>query len=178
MPPIAVLTAVVVVAAFATPPTGAAPLAAAGRGDRSPSRHVRSTQPRTEQLLDIGASRSPTFASLRATLEATDVIVYVQTVTHLKPTLDGRLIFLSSTGKHRYLRIDVRGSLPTNDLLSAIAHELQHAVEIAGSVDVRDSRSLLTFYARIGVDRGARTGFDTDAARQTGARVKSELLGA
>ncbi len=178
MPPIAVLTAIVAVAAFATPPTGSAPLAAAGRGDRSPSRHVRSTQLRTEQLLDIGASRSPTFASLRATLEATDVIVYVQTVTQMKPTLDGRLMFLSSTGKYRYVRIDVRASLSPNDLLAAIAHELQHAVEIAGSVDVRDSRSLGTFYERIGVSRGARTSFDTDAARQTGARVKSELLGA
>ena len=67
---------------------------------------------------------------------------------------------------------------PPNDLLAAIAHELQHAVEIAGSVDVRDSRSLGSFYERIGVSRGARTSFDTDAARETGARVKSELLGA
>lgn len=177
MPPIALLAAFVAVA-VATPPMGAAPLAPGGCTDRSPSRHVRSTQPRTEQLLDIGASRSPTFASLRATLEATDVIVYVQTVAHMKPTLDGRLIFLSSTGKYRYLRIDVRASLPPNDLLSAIAHELQHAVEIAGSVDVRDARSMGSFYERIGVDRGARTSFDTDAARETGARVKSELLGA
>jgi len=178
MPPIAVLTAVVAVAAFATPPTGAAPLAAAGRGNLSPSRHVRSTQPRTEQMLDIGAVRSPTFASLRATLEATDVFVYVQTVTHMKPNLDGRLTFLSSTGKYRYLSIEVRASLPLNDLLSAIAHELQHAVEVAGSVDVRDSRSMGTFYERIGVSRGARTSFDTAAARETGARVRSELLGA
>ena len=177
MPPIAILTAIVAVATFAIPPTGEAPLAA-GRGDRSPSRHVRSTQPHTEQLLDIGASRSPTFASLRATLEATDVIVYVQTVVHMKPSLDGQLRFLSSSGKYRFLRIDVRASLPTNDLLSAIAHELQHAVEIAGSVDVRDPRSMSTFYERIGVSRGARTSFDTDAARETGARVKSELLGA
>jgi hypothetical protein len=178
MPAIALLAAVVALAAVATPPMGAAPLAAAGRGDRSPSRHVRSTQPRTEQLLDLGASRSPTFATLRSTLEATDVIVYVQTISDLRPTLDGRLVFLGSSGRHRYLRIDVRASLPLNELLSVIAHELQHAVEVAGSVDVRDSKSMGSFYERIGVSRGARTRFDTDAAREAGARVRSELLGA
>ena len=177
MAPIALLAAVVAASAIAAPPP-AAPLAAAGRGDRSPMRHVRSTQPRTEHLLDLGARRSVTFAALRATLEATDVIVYVQMVGDLRPTLDGRLIFLGSSGGHRYLRIDVRNTLPTHDLLSAIAHELQHAVEVAGSVEVRDAKSMAGFYERIGVSRGTRTSFDTQAARETGARVKSELLGA
>lgn len=175
MPPIALLAALVAVTTIAASPT-APP--AADHGDRSASRHVRSTQPRTEQLLDLGARRSATFAALRATLETTDVIVYVQTIADLRPALDGRLIFLGSSGRHRYLRIDVRNSLTTTDLLSAIAHELQHAVEIAGSVEVRDAKSMGNFYERIGVSRGARTSFDTHAARETGARVKSELLGA
>jgi hypothetical protein len=175
MPPIALVATFVAVTSIASP---IAPPAAASGSDRSASRHVRSTQPRTEQLLDLGARRSATFAALRATLETTDVIVYVQTVADLRPALDGRLIFLGSSGRHRYLRIDVRNSLTTTDLLSAIAHELQHAVEIAGSVEVRDAKSMGSFYERIGVSRGARTSFDTHAARETGARVKSELLGA
>ncbi|MGH9313969.1 MAG: hypothetical protein ACRD1S_12335, partial [Vicinamibacterales bacterium] len=131
-----------------------------------------------EQLLDLGARRSPTFARLRAALEAGDVIVYVQTVSHLSPTLDGRLVFLTTANQKRYLRIDVRGSLPLNDLLATIGHELQHAVEIAGAVDVRDARSMGSFYQRIGVSRRAQTSFDTDAAREAGSRVRSELLGA
>jgi hypothetical protein len=176
MPPIALLAAFVMAATAASTPADATPPATAG--DRSPFRHVRSTQPRTEQLLDLGARRSPTFARLRATLEATDVIVYVQTVSNLTRRLDGRLVFLSTAGRKRYLRIDIRGSLPLNDRLSAIAHELQHAVEIAGSVDVLDEASLGRFYRRIGVSREARTGFDTHAAREAGARVRSELLGA
>lgn len=177
MAPIALFAAVVTVTAIA-PLMEAAPLPPAAGGDRSSSRHVRSTQPRTEQLLEIGSRRSPTFADLRATLEASDVIVYVQTVPDLRPTLDGRLAFLANTGRHRYLRIDVRNSLTLNDLLSAIAHELQHAVEIAGAVDVRDASSMGRFFERIGVSRGTRTSFDTRAARETGARVKAELLGA
>jgi hypothetical protein len=175
MPPIALLAAVVAVTATAGPP---AALAGADRLDRSVGRHVRSTQPRTEQLLDFGARRSATFAALRATLEASDVIVYVQTVGDLRPSLNGRLIFLATSERYRYLRIDVRNSLPTTDLLAAIAHELQHAVEVAGSIDVRDAKSMGSFYERIGVSRGTRTSFDTHAARETGARVKSELLGA
>jgi hypothetical protein len=176
MPPIALLAAVVAGTAIAGPPAALA--GAADRLDRSVGRHVRSTQPRTEQLLDLGARRSATFAALRATLETSDVIVYVQTVGDLRPSLDGRLIFLATSGRYRYLRIDVRNSLPTTDLLAAIAHELQHAVEVAGSIDVRDAKSMGSFYERIGVSRGARTSFDTHAARETGARVKSELLGA
>jgi hypothetical protein len=177
MAPIALLAAVVAVTAIATPPA-AAPPAAAGRGDRSPSRHVRSTQLRTEQLLDLGARRSPTFAALRATIEASDVIVYVLAVPDLRPALDGRLVFLGSSGRHRYVRIDVRSSLTMNDLLSAIAHELQHAVEVAGSADVRDPASMGLLYERIGVSRGTRTSFETNAAREAGARVKLELTGA
>lgn len=177
MPPVALLAMFVVVTAIATAPM-AAPPAAADRGGRSASRHVRSTQPRTEELLDLGARRSRTFAALRASLETTDVIVYVQAVGDLRVNLDGRLRFLSSTGRHRYLRIDVRNSLPTNDLLSVIAHELQHALEVAESAEVRDEKSMGSFYERIGVSRGARRSFDTHAARETGARVKSELLGA
>jgi hypothetical protein len=175
MPPIALLAAVVAVTAIAGPPAAAPP---AVGGDRSTSRHVRSTQPRTEQLLDLGARRSPTFAALRARLEATDVIVYVQTVGDLRPGLEGRLKFMASSGRHRYLRVDVRNSLPLNDLLSAIAHELQHALEVAEAAEVRDARSMGTFYERVGVSRGARMTFDTHAARETGARVRSELLGA
>jgi hypothetical protein len=178
MAPIALFAAVVTITTIATPPLGSAPLPAVADRHRSPERHVRSTQPRTEQLLELGSRRSPTFADLRATLEASDVIVYVQTVPDLRPTLDGRLVFLTSTGRHRYLRIDVRNSLTLNDLLSAIAHELQHAVEIAGAVDVRDASSMGSFFERIGVSRSARTRFDTRAAREAGARVKAELLGA
>jgi hypothetical protein len=150
----------------------------AGPSERSPYRHVRSTQERTERLFDIGSRRSPTFARLRATLERTNVIVYVQTSNHLPTDLEGSLIFLTEAQGMRYLRIDVRASLPANELISAIGHELQHAVEIAQAEEVRDPESMGRFYKRIGVSRLALSGFDTDEARAVRVRVRAELHGA
>jgi hypothetical protein len=145
--------------------------------ERSPYRHVRSTQEHVEILLDDGTRRSPTFAALRETLESADIIVYVQTVGNLPDSLDGRLAFLHAANGKRYLRIEVRRMLGRAQMLSTIGHELQHAVEIAGATEVRDSASMAGFYRRVGVGGATRAGFDTRAARETGRRVRSELSG-
>jgi hypothetical protein len=171
MPPVTLLAAFLV---FAT----GAPAPAPGAVGASAFRNLRSTQPRIEKLLQLGARRSATFAQLRDRLASSDLIVYVQAVQDLPFRLNGRLAFINSTPTKRYLRIDVRATLGQHDLLATIAHELQHAVEIAGATDVRDVDSMIGFYRRIGLSRRAVTGFETDAARSTEFRVKSELLGA
>jgi hypothetical protein len=175
MPTLTLLAAFLV---FATGAPGAAPGAAPAAAAPSPLRHVRSTQPRIESLLQLGVRRSATFARLRDTLESTDLIVYVQAVPDMRHGLNGRLTFINSTPTKRYLRIDVRCTLTQHDLLATIAHELQHAVEIAGAANVRDTHSMIDFYRRIGLSRRALTGFETSAARKTESRVKTELLGA
>lgn len=152
--------------------------AADARGvERSPYRHVRSTQEQVENLLDEGTRRSPTFAALRETLESADVIVYVQAVGDLPESLNGRLSFLHAANAKRYLRVDVRRALSRTEMLSTIGHELQHAVEIAGATEVRDDASMAGFYRRVGVSGTTRAGFDTRAAREIGLRVRSELRG-
>jgi hypothetical protein len=138
-------------------------------------RNVRSTQDRTVRMLAVGAERSPTIARLRATLEQSDVIVYVQTSRELAPSIDGRLTLLNSGHGRRYLRIDIRQSLTSKEMLAIIGHELQHAVEIAEARDVRDDQSLIQLYRRIGVSRDARSHFETLAARSVASRVRAEL---
>jgi hypothetical protein len=138
-------------------------------------RNVRSTQERTVRMLADGAQRSPTIARLRATLEQSDVIVYVETSRNLAPSIDGRLTLLNAGHGRRYLRIDIRQSLTPREMLAIIGHELQHAVEVAQATDVRDDRSLIALYRRIGVSRDARSHFETHAARAAGSRVRAEL---
>jgi len=48
------------------------------------------------------------------------------------------------------VRVAVRLPGLENELVCTLAHELQHVVEIADAPEVRDTRSLLRFYDRIG----------------------------
>ena len=142
----------------------------------SPYRHVRTTNARVQQLLAIGVSRSPTFASLLAILNASDVIVYIEQTDEMPKTLEGRLLLMPLANHQRYLRIQItRNGTPT-DLIALIGHELRHAIEVADAADVRDEPALERLYQRIGTRSAALHSYDTDAAQTTGRRVRKELL--
>lgn len=144
----------------------------------SPDRRVRSTDPRITELLEVGIHRSPTFAGLVKSLNATDVIVYIQRVQDLPTTLAGRLVLLPMAGHQRYLRIQVRGDLPKDELVALIGHELRHALEIAEEPAVRDAPAMRTLYERIGhPTAGSNHAFDTLAAQSAGRQVRTELAG-
>jgi hypothetical protein len=142
----------------------------------SPYRHVRTTNPRIQHLLEIGVSRSPTFVSLLARLNVSDVIVYIEQTDDIPKTLDGRLLLLPLANNQRYLRIQINRNGAPTELISLIGHELRHAIEVAEAVDVRDERALEQLYRRIGSPSGTIHTFDTDAAQSTGRRVRKELL--
>jgi hypothetical protein len=142
----------------------------------SPDRRVRSIDRRINQLLEIGLERSPTFAQLVRTLNASDVIVYVERSHDLPKTLAGRLVLLPMAGAHRYLRIQIRNDLTAAETIALIGHELQHALEIAGAPAVRDATTMLSLYRRIGhPSAGTQHAFDTDAAQAAGRQVRVEL---
>jgi hypothetical protein len=143
----------------------------------SAERRIRSGNARITKLLSDGVRRSPTFADLVTTLHQTNVIVYVEPLNNLPPGIAGRILLQTVAGAQRYLRVQVRATLPGDQLISVIAHELRHALEVAGDPAVVDDAGLTVLYRRIGhVTYGAH-GFDTDAARETGRRVWHELMG-
>jgi hypothetical protein len=85
---------------------------------------------------------------------------------------------LPMAGTQRYLRVQVRGDLPTADLIALIGHELRHALEIADDPTVQDEPSMLTLYQRIGhATTGETHTFDTREAQTAGRRVRLELAG-
>lgn len=59
--------------------------------------------------------------------------------------------------------------------LALLGHELQHALEVAGNPGIRDRASFLQYYEQVGIRHLDPKVLDTEAARQTGERVKQEL---
>ena len=142
----------------------------------SPDRRVRSTDRRIAELLQVGVDRSATFANLVRSINASDVIVYIEAARALPNALAGRLLLLPMAAHQRYLRIQVRADLPSHDLIALIGHELRHALEIAEDPSVRDSPAMLSLYQRIGhPSAGALHSYDTVAAQNTGRKVRLEL---
>jgi hypothetical protein len=62
-------------------------------------------------------------------------------------------------------------------MIAVIAHELQHAVEVAGDPGVVDDAGLVALYRRIGHNSAGGHSYDTDAARTAGHTVRDELIG-
>ena len=98
-------------------------------------------------LLDDGAARSETFAHLLETIGRSDLIVYVATGFLQAP---GRLDLACAKPGVRFLRITVNVPDAEPNLIGALAHELQHAVEIAGAPGVTDAASLARHYREHG----------------------------
>src|SRR5204863_5780985 len=114
-------------------------LALAVAAQDSPSRHVRASEPQILALIDAGLSRSATFRSVVATLDASDVIVYIHQKRG-RESLGGYMAHrVVARGGYRYLQIAIETRGPHGRLVPLLAHELQHAIEIARSPDAQDA---------------------------------------
>jgi hypothetical protein len=140
--------------------------------------HVRSSEPRIRALIDAGVASSPTFRGLIAALNASDVIVYLEPNVRrqsLGGYLDHRVV---SHGQYRYLRIAVEIAGSERRLVSLLAHELQHAVEVARAPDARDTESVRLLFGRLAVafGCGGTSCLETQAARDVENIVRMELV--
>jgi hypothetical protein len=154
-----------ILVAFMTGPSGDRPAVAV-------LPHVRAAA-NALTLLDDAATRSATVRELIARLEATDVIVYVE-VTPSPQIHLARTKLVTAVAGARFLRIGLKSALPPYDVTPLIAHELQHAIEIAEQPDVRDENAVRRLYARIGHQHGTDS-YETDAAKQVERRVRDEI---
>ena len=137
--------------------------------------HVRARHARVEPFLRQAIERSPLVRQLVATLDASDVIVYLEMWPALGPAHRGAIIFAADAGGFRYLRVRLHPGNPPEQMIAAIGHELQHAVEIAAAPWVRSSRDLVEHYKRVGIPSAGGKGWDTQAARDAGQLVRLEL---
>jgi hypothetical protein len=163
----------------ATARAGAAdPHDPARRLQRSPLRHVRGVGPLMDAVIAEGRARSQTFADLVARLDRTDIIVYAEPAHDLPRAISARMLLLPvRQPRYRYVRIQIRAEASQQEAVALLAHELRHAVELADAPDVRDQASLVALYERIGEAHPGGHRYDTAAARETGRRVRAELVG-
>jgi hypothetical protein len=138
--------------------------------------HVRSPQPQVVSAIRDGQIRSVTFAGLMAALNDSDVVAYVEGLWKMPPGLEGYLNHeVFAAGGRRYLRIMVDIQLGHDRLIKIIAHELQHALEVAQAADVRSDEDVRKLFERLDSGRCRRRCTETDAALDVQQSVWTEL---
>jgi hypothetical protein len=154
----------------------AAPGGADAAGAHDLATHVRTSDPYLRAMLRDAVAQSPCFRTLVARLVRSDVVVYL-TRAAVVSGLDAHLSFVSSAGGFRYLAIRLSSALPPRRLVAMMAHELQHAVEIADAPWIVDGPTLAREYERSGIVNwwyGVKA-FDSGAAILAGERAWEEI---
>lgn len=150
--------------------------AVASEAQTTSSSRVRPQSPRADALLQDAARRSATVAGLLATIDASDVLVFLDVVSD-PAALAGRTAILGVTEQARLLHVTLSGHEPPDRLVELLGHELQHVVEIAQTPEVRDPFTLARAFERLGwqFEFGH---FETEAARQTERSVHADIQAA
>jgi hypothetical protein len=134
---------------------------------------IRTENPAIATLIEKATSRSETFRALVAAIEQTDGLVYVLegSCGHgVRACMPHRITKL---GPNRMLRIFVDPRRTDQDLMGAIGHELQHAVEVLSESSVDTDAELHLLYSKLSSEVSGR--FETAAAIQAGGRVRAEV---
>jgi hypothetical protein len=134
---------------------------------------VRSSSPAVLAALGFGSEHSPILRSLVNRIDATDGIVYVEEGTCGHGVRACLLMLVTVAGPHRvlYIRVDPRKAAGCS-LVSAIGHELYHAIEVLSEASVRSSHMMFALFERLGPRVSGR--FETKAALRTGLDVERE----
>ena len=135
---------------------------------------VRPLDPLASMAYVRGHDQSGTFRALVAELEASDLIVHIVTATGLPGGVAGTTRFAGRGGESRYVRIDLAAWLTAKQRVSILAHELQHACEIARS-GAGSSVAIDALFRAIGTSATIPGGFETAQAEAAGRTVWIEL---
>lgn len=132
---------------------------------------------RTAHYLRVGAAKSAILRELVATVERGNVFVYIGSDDHLPGRQTGHMTVVGMLDDYRYLRVLIRRSLPADQFIAALAHELQHVSEVSAHPEVNSVTELAGLYRRIGDERQVRgrASFETPAARKVTRDVRREL---
>jgi len=166
----------VVLPKFEDPPLeagdGEARDAGSSLGAVRPDSHVRATEPVIRALLQTGLSRSATFQRLVEALNQADVIVYVDPL-RTRETLGGYLSHdVISAGGYRYLHIAIKVRGGDVRLIALLAHELQHAIEVAEDPDASDARHVDALFRRL----ASKAGCTIASCSETAAAIRVQNL--
>jgi hypothetical protein len=138
--------------------------------------HVRALDDRVRELLHVGSRQSRTFHDLMDSLEGSNVIVYIEARPIPERRFSGTTRLVVQAGGVRYVRIRVTLRSSVRQNIALLAHELQHAREMAWASWVVDAETCAALYRTIGFATCAdHACYDTRDAIRVGYRVLAEL---
>ena len=135
---------------------------------------VRSENASIAELIATGVSGSETFRSLVEGINGTNGMVYVESgqCGHGVQACLAHSIRLA--GPHRILRVVVSLRRERMELIGAIGHELQHALEVLSDQTITTGPGM--FFHLYGMSMNSTSGrFETTSALQAGNRIEREL---
>ena len=137
--------------------------------------NVRSNDSRSAALLREALERSGTVKGLVSRLNDTKVLVFLDGLNE-PGVRSGSTWLISAPGRERMLRVKINTDLRKDDGIALLAHELQHATEVAADPAVRDQESMFRLFKRIGTRTSAQDHhFETLAAQSIERLVRQEL---
>jgi len=139
---------------------------------------VRSTERFMIALIREGYDRSRAFHHLVDVLQQSNVIVFVQPASCAGGRIRSCLVSVTGSQRERHIRINVDTHTSHEWLIATVAHELQHAVEIAEHPEVFDASATLKLYRQIAFGRcreGLSEECETTRALATERQVLEEL---
>jgi len=136
---------------------------------------VRSSDASIATLIERATAKSPTFKTLRARIDASDGIVYVESGQCSHGVWACIQFWVQVRGPNRFLRIvvDRRNTSSDRELMGSIGHELWHALEVLGERSITDGLRMFTYYEREGMLHEGS--YETIAAIAAGNAVRREL---
>jgi len=154
------------------------PTGAVNNGVTTPTPHIRTDDALLRWLLETGSKNSSTFQSLTRRLEESDLFVYLRIVP-MPRGIAGKIAFMTAAGGVRYVQVMLRDPEEGVAALVMLAHELQHALEVAHDPLIVDTESMAAQYLRHGAARmrGTTILVDTVDAMLAGNAVARELQG-
>ena len=126
----------------------------------------------------IASEGSPSFRSIVERIDGSDVIVHVTCGYFKSLLMAGRTMLAAAGPEFRYVRVQILCDQPPQALVAIVAHELQHAAEIASAPAVVDDHSFARLYRTIGFPTclsPESDQFETRAAVEAGQRVRAEV---
>ncbi len=140
-----------------------------------PASRLRPASTFVAGVIEEGACRSATLRSMVATLQTTDLIVYVTMVPVSDHRVAAGLQYLGATTTHRILQVVLRFPLDRIARMAMLGHELQHVIEVASAPEIRSQKTLEDYYRAHGVPGATESTYETDTARRTELRVREEV---
>jgi hypothetical protein len=142
--------------------------------------HVRSSEAAMVESLREGWTRSATFRRLIEQLNQSETIVYIERgicgFGHYRACLPHWIAIRAGV---RYIRILIDPTQRGERELALIAHELQHALEIAQAPGIRTADDITELFRRIGRSPHCPLGtpdcYETSAALAAGVAVLREV---